>query len=41
MEFEAIHLPNSHTIVFRDKKTGEMFGCCGDAHTAHHEDRNA
>ncbi|MGW4720476.1 hypothetical protein [Nocardia sp. NPDC004260] len=29
VEFEAIHLPNSHLTVFRNKRTGDIEGCCG------------
>jgi hypothetical protein len=26
---EAVKIPNSYAIVFHDKHTGDMFGCCG------------
>ncbi|MGV9540910.1 hypothetical protein ACWDSF_06255 [Nocardia beijingensis] len=26
---EAVKIPASYAIVFHDKVTGEMFGCCG------------
>lgn len=29
---EAVKVPASYAIVFHDKVTGDMFGCCG--HTA-------
>lgn len=28
---EAVKIPNSYAIVFHDKHTGDMFGCCGHA----------
>jgi hypothetical protein len=40
VEFEAIHLPNSRTTVFRDKRTGEITGCCGTAPSEHREEAN-
>jgi hypothetical protein len=26
---EAVKVPASYAIVFRDRVTGDMFGCCG------------
>jgi hypothetical protein len=28
---EAVKVPNSYAIIFRDRISGDMFGCCGHA----------